>query len=587
MILEKLKEKIEKITFAFQPIIDLRSKRIFGFEALIRNYHLNGYQNIFEFFDEAFENKTLYSLDILLREKAIHLFIQIPEYQKRRIFYNIDNRILEMPDFESGNTIRILKKFQLPNSCFIFEISERIPFQSYESLSDVILNYKKQGFKIAIDDFGVGYSSLQLIYSSEPDVIKLDRFFISEIDSDLRKKLFVDNIVKIAHLIGGIVVAEGVETYEELLTCIELGIDLAQGYYICEPFFVDEYSQKISKLKELFYALEFNQLYFNKKNETISENLKIQSVPPLEITMHIEEILEHLKKHSEFSVFPVINEYREPIGIIKEKNLKVYLLHQYTRELWKYKNFSEFLEKNLEKAFIFESNTEISHLIEILSQNENIGIKSIKEIVITEKGRYKGIIFSEEILKFIFEQKLITVRDQNPLTNLPGNQAISNFLRKNHNLLGTFSIIYLDIKDFKPFNDTFGFEEGDKLIFYIGNYLKKFTFYKDTYFVGHIGGDDFIVFIKNKSFFHTLRFVLQMQKQFENFVKNLLPKNKENCYYAKNRYGIEQKFNFPILSAGILYFQNGEIPLQKISPLLAEVKKNSKNNHKNIYYTVF
>ncbi|MFN3604790.1 MAG: GGDEF domain-containing protein [Leptonema sp. (in: bacteria)] len=579
---------VDVLTFAFQPIIDLRSRRIFGFEALLRNYQEAGYTSIFDFFDSAFLEKNLYKVDILLREKLLNLFIQIPEYQKRRIFYNIDNRILEMPDFESGNTLKILKKYNLPNSCLIFEISERMPFKSYESLSQIILNYKKQGYKIAIDDFGVGYSSLQLIYISEPDILKLDKFFIYNIHSDQKKKLFVEQIVKTVHLLGGQIVAEGIETYEELLTCLELGIDLAQGYYICEPFYIDEYNHHLKKIRELFDSLELIDLYSIKKKETILDYLKIEFVPPLEITMKIQDVLEHIRKYHNFISFPVVNEYKEPVGLLKEKKIKMHFLNQYSLELWKYKSFSEFLETNLHKTFILESATEINSLIEILSKNEDIGIKNLSEVIITEKGKYKGMISPEEILRYLFQKKLITARDQNPLSNLPGNQSISKYLREISGYLGMISLVYLDIKDFKPFNDTFGFEAGDKLILWIAQYLRKFTFYKDNYFVGHIGGDDFILIIRNKNLFHIIKIVLDLQKEFAKNLKDLKLSDscKDSHYIAKNRYGIEQKFEIPAITAGILFFKNGEIPLEKLSILLADVKSKSKNSKKFLSYKV-
>lgn len=587
MKLYNLQKIVEDITFAFQPIIDLRSKRIFGFEALLRNYNKMGYKKIYELFDEAYENQNLYAFDLLLREKLLSLFIQLPEFRKLRLFYNIDNRILEMPNFESGNTIKLLKKYNLNNSSFVFEVSERFPFQSYETLSKIILNYKKQGFKIAIDDFGVGYSSLQLIYSSDFDILKLDKFFITNLNYDLRKRLFVEQIVKMTHLLGGIIVAEGIETYEELITCLELDIDLAQGYYISEPFFVDQYKEKLPKIKEVLYSLDFYQSYTRVKNDTIIENLNIEYVPPVEITFNVEQMIDHLKKNPNYIAFPVINQFGEPIGILNESNIKKNLLNLYSRELWKYKDFFEFFERHLEKAIILESNTNVNDFLEILSKNENIGVKSLQEVIIIEQGKYKGIIFPDEILKYLFQQKIITAKDQNPLTDLPGNQSISNYLRKISNLLGTTSIIYFDIKDFKPFNDTFGFEEGDKIILYIGNYLKKFTVF-NNYFIGHIGGDDFIVIIKNKNLLHTLRFVINVKRSFSFFIKNLfsMSYNQTSYYYAKNRYGLEQKFDMPKLSSAVLFFRNGGIPLDKISILLSEAKYNSKIDKNLIYYKI-
>lgn len=589
MNIREWEEYVNTLTFAFQPIIDLRSKRIYGFEALLRNYQEAGFSKIFDVFDLAFNNKVLYGLDLLLREKLIQLFIQLPDYQKRRILYNIDNRILEMPNFEVGNTNKILRKYNLPNSALIFEISERMPFNSYESLSKIIYNYKNQGFKIAIDDFGVGYSSLQLIYTTEPDILKLDRFFIYNIHQDLRKKLFVEQIIKITHLIGGIVIAEGVETYEELLTCIDIGIDLVQGYYISEPFFVQDYDKIKPKIKQILYDLELNfYTYITKKEEITIKELNIHYIPPITLNMTFEDILKHFNEHSDFYLFPIVNEHNEPLGIVKEKDFKKYFFQMYTRDLLKYKNFSELLIKHLEKVFILESNTEIQSFFDLISKDEFLNENVIKEIIVTEQGKYKGVIFTENILKYVFQKKLFFAKESNPLTNLPGNKSIHRYIQEHQKFVGTFSIIYLDIDHFKAFNDAFGFELGDKLIFFIGNLLKPLSYYKNHYFVGHIGGDDFILFIKNKSLFHILKMVRNLQKEFKEFLKNILESEKvqEGYFTSKNRFGVEQKYELPNISSAILYFEKGQIPMENLSVIIAEAKNKAKLHPRKIFYQI-
>lgn len=584
-------ERINFLTFAFQPIIDLRGNRIYGFEALLRNHQHIGFNHIYDIFDYAFQHKTLYGLDLLLREKLISLFVQIPEYQKRRILYNLDNRILEMPDFESGNTIKILQKYNLPNSSLVFEISERLPFQSYEILSKILLNYRNQGFKIAIDDFGVGYSSLQLIYSIEPDIIKLDRFFIYNINQDLRKKIFVEEIVKITHLIGGIVIAEGVETYDELLTCKNIGIDLVQGYYISKPFFIHEYDSHITRLKELLHDLEINNhFYINNKEHLISvQELKIDYIPPIINNMNFEDIMNHFNKHSDYHLFPVVNEHNEPLGIIKEKDFKKYYLQQYTRELLKYKDFSSFLKQHIVKVHFIESNTEIHNFFDLISNQELIDNNSIHEVIVTEMGRYKGVITSDSILRYVFKQKLIFAQDSNPLTNLPGNKSIKKYLDENIKFAGTFSIIYIDINNFKPYNDVFGFENGDKLIYFLGNILKRLTIDKNHYFVGHIGGDDFVLFVKNKNLTHILRIIIKIQNEFTNYVKVISGANFKNDHHflAKNRFGVDQSFEYPNLSFGILFLKSGIIPINDLSTIMADLKYYAKyHSKKYIYYKI-
>ncbi|MCS7204429.1 MAG: GGDEF domain-containing protein [Leptospiraceae bacterium] len=575
---------VEKINFAFQPIVDLRAKRIFGFEALLRNYQEAGFQSIFQFFDVAFQEKVLYGIDLLLREKLLSLFVQFPDYRKRRLFYNIDNRILEMPNFESGNTVKLLKKYNLPNSTLIFEISERFPFHSYENLSKIIYNYKNQEFKIAIDDFGIGYSSLKLIYSAEPEILKLDRFFVSNIHKDLRKKLFVEQIVHLAHLIGGRVIAEGVETKEELITCMKIGIDLAQGHYIAPPFFIEEYNEILPTIEALFH--EINVLYdpFITDNEFLIKEIHIEAIPPIKNTSRKDEVLEHLQNYSKYSLFPVVNEHDEPEGILYEKELKRHFLST--------DNFSHHTLKELmKKTYVLDSKIDLFQFLETLSLDEDLQDQNFFEIIITENGVYKGVITAENLLKYVFRKQLLVAKETNPLTQLPGSSAIKRFINTHKNFIDVMSIAYIDIQNFKNFNEAFGFDESDKLISYLGTLLKNTFRDKHVYFLGHIESDDFIVFTKYKSFFHILKSLRKIQKEFDKHIKNSLPKEiiHNGFFTYTNRFGFLQKSELPKLSVGVLYFQNQkELPVDELFLMINDLKYQSKDQtQRSIFYKVY
>lgn len=590
MNIEEWLDKINLLTFVFQPIVDLKGNRIYGFEALLRNYEDIGFHAVYEIFDLAFEQKILYRMDLFLRDKLISLFVQLPDYKKRRLLYNLDNRILEMPDFESGNTIKILQKYNLPNSSLVFEISERLPFQSYEKLSKILFNYRNQGFKIAIDDFGVGYSSLQLIYSTEPDIIKLDHFLISNIHQDLRKKLFVEEIVKITHLIGGIVVAEGVETYEELWTCKNIGIDLVQGFYLSKPFSIYEYDASIKRLKELLNDMESKNRTFIMNNTSTNtiQDLNVEYIPPIVSTMNFKDIMEHFNQYPDYHLFPVVNEANEPMGIIKEKNFKKNFLKQYITEGLAYKDFFSLLQQYIVKVHTVESNTEIPTFFYLISNQDLVHNHSLHEVIVTELGKYKGIITSDKILEYIFKQKFMFSQDFHPITNLPGSKSIKKYLNEHLDFAGTLSIIYIDINNLKPYNEVFGFEFGDKLINYLGDKLQQIAKNQYDYFVGHLGGDDFLLFAKNKNLFHDLRLSVKIQNEFSTYVKEISGPTSNNDYFiAKNKFGIEQTYKLPELIFCILFLKSGTIPINDLSSIMADLKYRARySTKKNIIYKI-
>ena len=147
---------------------------------------------------------------------------------------NLDNRILDSRDYRIGGTQALLNGLGVRPGRVCFEISERHKINT-DSATETLSVYRRQGYRLAIDDFGAGYAGLALLYDQQPDILKIDRFFISDIPRDEKKRLFVTAMVELAHALDIQVIAEGVETTEELAACRSVGCDLAQGWHIGMP----------------------------------------------------------------------------------------------------------------------------------------------------------------------------------------------------------------------------------------------------------------------------------------------------------------------------------------------------------------
>ncbi|MBE0514800.1 EAL domain-containing protein [Sulfurimonas sp.] len=226
---------LKTLDVAFQPIVNIHTGKIFAVEALLRNYNEVGFSSIFELFDTVYKDNLLYSFDLKLRKKALKKLITIDGQEEIKLFYNLDNRLLDMPNFKHGNTGKLLKHYGIGKNRICFEISERHEISNVSRMQEVLAHYKSEDFCIAIDDFGVGYSGYKLLYDSKPDIIKIDRFFLSDIQKDAKKKLMARSITHLAVQLGIKVIAEGIETKEELLTCRNIGCHFAQGYFIQRP----------------------------------------------------------------------------------------------------------------------------------------------------------------------------------------------------------------------------------------------------------------------------------------------------------------------------------------------------------------
>lgn len=228
--------KLNQLDFAFQPIVDIATREIFAVEALLRNVEQIGFNSIHHFFDAMYQHHLLYAVDLVLRKKAIEKFSKICCSPSLKLFYNLDNRLLEMKDYASGNTDILLQQHGVEKSTLCFEISERHEVtRECEKIRPMLEHYQAEGFNLAIDDFGVGFSGFKLLYEFTPDVIKIDRFFLNGICKDQKKRMIVEHIIRLAKQLGVKTIAEGIEHESELAVCREIGCEFVQGYLIQKP----------------------------------------------------------------------------------------------------------------------------------------------------------------------------------------------------------------------------------------------------------------------------------------------------------------------------------------------------------------
>jgi len=159
--------------------------------------------------------------------------------------FNLSRKHLFYDDFLDKFEI-ILEEYNIPRHLIEFEVTESMVFDSSILLRDAIEKIHKLGCKCSIDDFGSGYSSLNVLKEFDFDTIKLDRVFFYGINGfDKKSKIVVDSITKLSHKLKKKVVAEGVETDEQINFLDEIGCDYVQGYYYAKPIPFSEYIKKI------------------------------------------------------------------------------------------------------------------------------------------------------------------------------------------------------------------------------------------------------------------------------------------------------------------------------------------------------
>ena len=218
-------------TMAFQPIVDIENKTVYAQEALARGLNGEPAGQIIE----RVNQENMYNFDQTCRVKAVRLASQL----KINSYLNINfmpNAVYH-PKNCLRTTIKAATENDFPLDKIVFEFTENEQIIDKEHLRNIISEYKKFGFKTAIDDFGAGYAGLNLLSVFQPDIIKLDMELIRDIDGSAVKRSIVKSIVQVARDLNIEIIAEGIETAAELDCLIDFDIKLFQGYYFARPAF--------------------------------------------------------------------------------------------------------------------------------------------------------------------------------------------------------------------------------------------------------------------------------------------------------------------------------------------------------------
>lgn len=558
------------LDYALQPIVDIRDGSVQGYEALLRGVEALDFSRPCEIFDFAAEIACLPHLEALLHRKAIAKFARLADATKTRLFLNIDIRTLSLARDPLAPILHAAREHDLSPRNFCLEIPELDARASEERLHTVVAAARDADFSFAIADFGQGHSQLRLLYQYDPGVLKIDRFFITALEKDARKRLFVSSVVDLAHVLGIQVVAEGVETPSELRACRDVGCDLVQGYLVARPFTdTDDARTTYPEITELA------QRSTPRRGED-ADLLRRETVTltPIRQSADVAEALEIFRANPTQSILPVLDARDEPRGIIRESDLKSFLYLSYGRDLLINPTIDNHLKRFVRPCAIADVNAPVARLIDIASEELSDGV------VITDGGRYLGCLLPNALLKLSNEARLRIAQDQNPLSKLPGNAAISDHVTQ---ACGRSDVerafCYLDFDNFKPFNDAYGFRIGDRALMMMSDLLKR-RLDTSRNFVGHIGGDDFFVGLAEWTPDRLEMLMRDLRAEFARQVESLYQADHRRQGYivAEDRAGRPMRYPLLTCSIAVLHIPKGLSidNLDLLSNHIARLKKQAK-----------
>jgi EAL domain-containing protein (putative c-di-GMP-specific phosphodiesterase class I)/GGDEF domain-containing protein len=487
----------------FQPIFNLSNGNILGHEGLVRGPENTDLHLPLNLFKLAKEQNNVCELELLSLQITLESFAEYSNANK--IFINVSPECLLRFDENKVISPGYIEDLGLNPKDIVLELKSS-PIFDYSKLYSAIDNYRNIGFQIAIDDSGEGFSSLRLWSELQPDYVKIDKHFIRAINLDPVKLQFVKSIQQIAENSGTKVIAEGVETEEELAIIRDLNIAFCQGYLLGrpQPEPIHEVQENIKYLFKNKMISVFPEASGTQKQGNIKRLLV--NVPFVDPDTTNDEVYVLFESNPKFFSIPVIED-ELPIGLISRSNMIDRFVRPFRKELYGKNSCIDFMDK---KPLIVEGAITFHELSDLITHMEPHHLTN--GFIITENGKYLGLGSGHALLREITEMQISAARYANPLTLLPGNVPINEHIDRLLEKNITFWACYCDLDNFKPFNDAYGFRRGDQLIQLVGETLTK-SVRIDLDFVGHIGGDDFILIFQSEDWEERCNHVLQHLEQ--------------------------------------------------------------------------
>jgi EAL domain-containing protein (putative c-di-GMP-specific phosphodiesterase class I) len=224
----------EQVTCLYQPIVDLASRQVHGYESLVRAPEGAQWDSPDQLFEMAGETDLLFEADCLCRKVALRDAAgKLSSGVK--LFLNCLPSAIHDASFRADRLRRTLEVCGLTPNDLVFEISEKESIRNFQIFRETRDYYRGLGIKFALDDTGAGYASLEAMMQVAPDYVKVAASLVKSINTDPARHVLMEALQSMARAIGASLIAEGIETPEELAAMQELGVPYGQGFILGRP----------------------------------------------------------------------------------------------------------------------------------------------------------------------------------------------------------------------------------------------------------------------------------------------------------------------------------------------------------------
>lgn len=527
--------------FAFQPIVSTSTLATYGVEALARLGGATDGSAALDLLDRADRAGHIPAVNLMLVRGALQKFARSHLAADYSIFCNVDNRVFRdrVPDF--GAVKHAINEFGLSFDKVVWEVSEKDPFSLDQAITDFVQTVARSDVRIALDDFGIGISNLERLLVIEPHYVKIDGCFIDGISQNNRKQAIVAKLCGLAHALGYSTIAEGVESEEDFRTAREAGCDFAQGFRIARP------TVDVAAIRRSYDVTIANSVRSSRIDPQVVKVL--ETVQPVHCEAMLPDIARRFAADEELELLPVLDHLGKFKGVIYERDMRQLLYGDKSDGAKCAAPAStQFAISHAKRCPVASVHASIDTIIEAF-----VTAKNAKGLVLLDNGVYAGYLANSAIFRLAADRDILAARDQNPLTRLPGNRAISRVIRDGLCAPEGLSLAVIDFDHFKAFNDRYGFAVGDRALQLFADMLRVLE--RETgAFVGHVGGDDFFV-AQRQTPEKAYANLADLCARFASDVQNLYSPTDQAAQgiYITDRFGTERFFSLLRASVGLLF----------------------------------
>ena len=473
------------ITSHFQPILDLHHGTVMAWEVLSRGP--DPLASPTEIFAAAEREGLLTQLEEVCRGVALRTIASFSsELRSRSFFINVSPNVIGDPRLLNGHMQAELEKLGLDQRNFVIEITERESITDYAAFERQIRHYVERGFRIALDDLGAGHSGLVTLVTCSPHFMKLDMTLSRDIHRHAYKQHLVKSLTAFAASVDAALIAEGVESWEELETLARLGVRYAQGFLFARPAATPGEPSAETRVELRRIMRQFNYREAD-LNEAVGP-LVIRCATIRERDKRGEDV-DRIFRHQPALDHLTILRGERPVGLITRQ-------HYYTKtggpvgyHLFQWKQAEELARR---APLIVEDSINVTALAKLAMERPPDELYD--PVIVTDAaGCLIGTVTIRQLIMRSTALEVQSAQGSSPLTGLPGNRSIERWI------LNVFEqpeacVLYADLDRFKEFNDCYGFLQGDEMIRCLARVLSRaLAGLGAEARLGHIGGDDFVI----------------------------------------------------------------------------------------------